>query len=239
MYKVHLDQFQGPLDLLLYFIRRDKIDIYDIPIADITAQYLQTLEDLKSLNITLAGEFVVMAATLMRVKSKLLLPRPELDDEGAPIDPRSELVRQLLDYQRFKEAAEGLSFLGHEQSYHHPRSAVFNLEDEPEDPGQYFKKVTLFDLATYFKTALDRTPVISAYELHREPVSLDDRKALIHSSFDGDGRLTFSRLLEHCQDKLEIIITFLAILDLIRLNEISIFQNILFEDMEIQQMDMN
>lgn len=238
MYKVQLDQFQGPLDLLLYFIRKDKIDIYDIPIIKITAKYLQTLEDLKYLNITLAGEFVVMAATLMRIKSKMLLPRPELDEEGEPIDPRLELVQQLLDYQRFKEAAEGLSILEHEQGYHHPRSMVLGLEDLPEEPGLYVKKVTLFNLATYFKTAMERTPVISTYDLYREPVSLDDRKAFIHRSFDRNGKLTFSKLLEYCQDKLEIIITFLAILELIRLNEITLSQNILFEDMEIHQMDL-
>jgi len=103
MYRVQLDQFQGPLDLLLYFIRRDEIDIYDIPIAQITAEYLQLIEDIKAMNLSVAGEFILMAATLMNIKSKMLLPRPELDDEGEPIDPRLELVNQLVEYQRFKE----------------------------------------------------------------------------------------------------------------------------------------
>ena len=97
-YRVHLENFEGPLDLLLYFIRRDEIDIYDIPIANITEEFLGTLEEIKKLNINFAGDFIVMAATLMRIKSKILLPRPIIDDEGEIIDPRKELVDQLLEY---------------------------------------------------------------------------------------------------------------------------------------------
>ena len=109
MYKVQLNQFEGPLDLLLYFIRRDEIDIYDIPIAQITAEYLQIIEDIKVLNLSMSGEFILMAATLMRIKSKMLIPRPEFDEEGEPIDPRRELVQQLLEYQRFKAVTTELS----------------------------------------------------------------------------------------------------------------------------------
>ena len=109
MYRVQLDQFQGPLDLLLYFIRRDEIDIYDIPIAKITSEYLHLIEDIKALNLSVAGEFILMAATLMNIKSKMLLPRLELDDEGEPIDPRLELVNQLVEYQRFKEISSELA----------------------------------------------------------------------------------------------------------------------------------
>ena len=100
MYKVELDKFQGPLDLLLYFIRRDELDINDIPIADITAEYLQIIEDMKAMNLSIAGEFILMAATLMRIKSKMLIPRAELDDLGEPIDPRTELVQQLIEYRK-------------------------------------------------------------------------------------------------------------------------------------------
>ena len=100
MHKVELDKFQGPLDLLLYFIRRDELDINDIPIAKITAEYLQMIEDMKAMNLSVAGEFILMAATLMRIKSKMLLPRSELDDLGEPIDPRTELVQQLIEYKK-------------------------------------------------------------------------------------------------------------------------------------------
>ena len=238
MYKVQLDQFEGPLDLLLYFIRRDEIDIYDIPIAKITSEYLQIIEGMKSMNLSVAGEFILMAATLMRIKSKMLLPRPELDDEGKPIDPRTELVQQLVEYHRFKDISSELSLKLHDQSYRHERSG-FQEIDEMGDVGVYFKKVSLFDLAQYFKEAMDRMPVITAYELRREPISLDDKKHFILKSFDGDGTLTFSRLLSSCKDKQEIIITFLSVLDLMRLLEIVIYQNNLFGDIEIHRLEKN
>jgi segregation and condensation protein A len=227
MYRVQLDQFQGPLDLLLYFIRRDEIDIYDIPIAQITAEYLQLIEDIKAMNLSVAGEFILMAATLMNIKSKMLLPRPELDDEGEPIDPRLELVNQLVEYQRFKEISSELSLKSHNQSFLHTRS-IEQATEGLDDVGQYLKNVTLFDLSQYFKEAMDRMPVITAYELKREPISLDSKKHFILKSFDGDGALTFKHLLSKCKDKLEIIVTFLAILDLMRLFEIVIYQNNLF-----------
>ena len=121
MHKVELDQFQGPLDLLLYFIRRDEIDIYDIPIAKITAEYLQIIEDMKSMNLSIAGEFILMAATLMRIKSKMLLPRPDLDELGEPIDPRTELVQQLIEYRKYKDIADNLSEKWEALSYQHER----------------------------------------------------------------------------------------------------------------------
>ena len=238
MYRVQLDQFQGPLDLLLYFIRRDEIDIYDIPIAQITSQYLQLIEDIKAMNLSLAGEFILMAATLMNIKSKMLLPRPELDDEGEPIDPRLELVNQLVEYQRFKEISSELSLKSHNQSFLHKRS-IEQPTKEIDDVGQYLKNVTLFDLSKYFKEAMDRMPVITAYELKREPISLDSKKHFVLKSFDGDGALSFKRLLSKCKDKLEIIVAFLAILDLMRLLSIVNYQNIFCVDMEIHRLSKN
>ena len=109
-YRIHLDNFEGPLDLLLYFIRRDELDIYDIPIAKITKEFIDAIEEWKRLNMMVAGEFIVMASTLMRVKAKMMIPRPELGEEGEVIDPREELMQQLIDYKRFSDAAEMLNF---------------------------------------------------------------------------------------------------------------------------------
>ena len=237
-YQVKVENFEGPMDLLLFFIQRDKLNIYDIPIAQITAEYLQIIEDIKTMNLSVAGEFIIMAASLMRIKSRMLIPRPELDEEGEPIDPRTELVQQLLEYHRFKEVSEELSMKWYDQSYRHKRSADQKVEGV-DDVGVYLKKVDLFDLAQYFKIAMDRMPVITSYELHQEPVSLDEKKHTILKSFDGDGTLTFKRLLSKCKDKIEIIVTFLAILDLMRLNEISIYQNKLFDDIEIHRLEKN
>jgi segregation and condensation protein A len=122
-YRVHLDIYNGPLDLLLYLIRRDEVDIYDIPIVGITEQYLQYVEVVKALDPNLSGEFLVMAATLMEIKTRMLLPVPEMGDEedDEPFDPRSELVRQLLEYKAFKDAAGNLEDAGHLQAMSHPR----------------------------------------------------------------------------------------------------------------------
>ena len=111
MYKVQLNNFEGPIDLLLYFIRRDELNIYDIPISKITKEFINTLEEWKKVHLHIAGDFIVMASTLMRIKAKLLLPRPELDDDGEIMDPRTELIQQLIEYKRFKEAADLLKNL--------------------------------------------------------------------------------------------------------------------------------
>ena len=193
---------------------------------------------MKSMNLSLAREFILMASTLMRIKSKMLLPRPELDEEGEPIDPRIELVQQLIEYQRFKDVSSELSLRLHEQSFRHSRSDPQKV-DSTDQVDVYLKKVSLFDLAEYFKQAMDNMPVINAYELNREPISLEEKKHFILTSFDGDGALTFTRLLSSCENKQEIIITFLAILDLMRLFEIVIYQNNLFDDMEIHRLEKN
>ena len=162
MYKVQLDQFEGPLDLLLYFIRRDEIDIYDIPISNITSEYLQVIENMKSMNLSIAGEFILMAATLMKIKSKMLLPRPILDEDGEPIDPRTQLVEQLLEYQQYKGLSIELSKRWNEQSSRHSRGVLEQIENV-EQIESFYKEVSLFDLAKYFKEAMDRMPVITSY----------------------------------------------------------------------------
>ena len=238
IYRVQLEQFEGPLDLLLYFIRRDEIDIYDIPISNITSEYLQVIEDMKSMNLSIAGEFILMAATLMRIKSKMLLPRPTLDEDGEPIDPRTQLVEQLLEYQQYKDLSIELSTRWNEQSTRHSRGLAQEVEDT-DNIELAFKEVSLFDLAKYFKEAMDRMPVITSYELKRDSMSLDYKKEHILQSFDGDGVLSFKRLLSNCKDKIEMIISFLALLDLIRLREISVFQNQLFDSIEIHRLEKN
>ena len=110
-YRIQLENFEGPLDLLLYFIRRDELDIYDIPISKITKDFIAVIEEWKKLNMVVAGDFIVMASTLMRVKAKMMIPRPELDEDGDIIDPREELMKQLIDYRRFRDAADMLSLI--------------------------------------------------------------------------------------------------------------------------------
>jgi len=234
MYKVRLDQFEGPLDLLLYFIRRDELNIYDIPISKITEDYMYSLQTMKEVNIGLAGEFIHMAATLMRIKSKMLLPSPSLEEDEEIEDPRLPLVRQLIDYQRFKEAAHSLSSMARVRSSYFTRVQTQDITTIEESGAVFIRNVSLFDIATYFKTALANRPMISSYELHREIVSIDDQKAKLLTYVDGDGLLRFSSFMKQLNDKIEIIITFLAMLDLIQEHKIIVVQNDLFGELEIQ-----
>ena len=238
MHKVEIDQFQGPLDLLLYFIRRDEIDINDIPIAKITAEYLQIVEDMKSMNLSVAGEFILMAATLMRIKSKMLLPRPDLDDLGEPIDPRTELVQQLIEYKKYKDIADNLSEKWEALSYQHERSLTQSIDDIEEEIN-YLKEISVFELAKHFKEVMDRAPEINPYEVDLNTLDLSDKKQFILSSFDGRGILSFEHLLKSCKSKLEVVITFIALLDLVQQFKIAVFQSSLFEDIEIHFLSKN
>lgn len=233
-YSVHLENFEGPLDLLLYFIRRDEIDIYDIPIANITVEFMKTIDEMKKLNINVAGEFILMAATLMRIKSRMLLPREELDEEDVIIDPRKELVNQLLEYSRFKDTATTLDMYATERKQVFPAGKTFNVVDTPEEFNVILKDITLYDIARAFKVAMDNMPVIQSYELERESIYLDDQKELVMRSFDGDGRLRFSTLINQLDSKIAVVVTFLALLELIRIHQITIIQNELFGELEIQ-----
>ena len=239
MHKVELDKFQGPLDLLLYFIRRDELDINDIPIAEITAEYLQIIEDMKAMNLSVAGEFILMAATLMRIKSKMLIPRAELDDLGEPIDPRTELVQQLLEYKKYKDIADNLSEKWGRLSYQHERSISETFEDLDADNADYLKEISVFELAQHFKNVIDRLPDLNPYEVDLNTIDLSDKKHFILNSFDGRGILFFNVLLKKCINKLEVIMTFIAILDLVQQLKIVVLQSNLFDDIEIHLLEKN
>ena len=239
MHKVDLEKFQGPLDLLLYFIRRDELDINDIPIAEITAEYLQIIEDMKAMNLSVAGEFILMAATLMRIKSKMLIPRAELDDLGEPIDPRTELDQQLIEYKKYKDIADNLSEKWESLSYQHERSFSETFKGDDLDDTSYLKEVSVFELAQHFKNVMDRLPDIDPYEVDLNTLDLTDKKHFILSSFDGSGIMFFKTLLKNCKNKLEIIMTFIAILDLVQQFKIIVLQGSLFDDIEIHLVEKN
>jgi segregation and condensation protein A len=233
-YQVKLENFEGPMDLLLYFIRRDELDIYDIPIGQITKDFVDMIEEWKRMNMLIAGEFIVMAASLMRVKAKMMIPRPELDDEGVIIDPRTELMQQLIDYKRFRDAAEMLDSIAGERSHVVPRQFEQDIKVLDGDKiGTLLRDVTLYDLARVFKEAMENRPVMSQFELSREPIKLEQQKEFLFKYFDGDGRLKFSTLLKNLKTRLEIIVTFLAILDLVREGTCTFEQNDVFDDIEL------
>ena len=233
-YQVKLENFEGPMDLLLYFIRRDELDIYDIPIGQITKDFVDMIEEWKRMNMLIAGEFIVMAASLMRVKAKMMIPRPELDDEGVIIDPRTELMQQLIDYKRFRDAAEMLDSIAEERTHVVPRQFEQDIKVLDGDKiGTLLRDVTLYDLARVFKEAMENRPIMSQFELSREPIKLEQQKEFLFKYFDGDGRLKFSTLINNLKTRLEIIVTFLAILDLVREGICTIEQNDVFDDIEL------
>ena len=236
MYKVQLNNFEGPIDLLLYFIRRDELDIYDIPISEITREFVRTVEEWKKMHLHVAGDFIVMASTLMRIKAKLLLPRPEFDDEGEIIDPRTELIQQLVEYKRFKNAAELLGNLSSERELNFPRQLEPSLVEDIQDfEENIIINASLYDLAKVFKNAIDNMPVVSQFELSREPVKLEEQKEFILKHFDGDGRLKFSTILSKLDTRMKIVVTFLAILDMVREGLCSLQQNEIFGELELQK----
>ena len=236
MYKIQLNNFEGPIDLLLYFIRRDELDIYDIPIAKITKEFIDAVEEWERVQLHVAGDFIVMASTLMRIKAKLLLPRPELGDDGEIIDPRKELVQQLVEYKRFKDVAEMLKNLSDERDQKFCRQLEpIILNDELDSEENIILDVTLYDLARFFKSVMDNMPVVSQFELHREPVRLEKQKEFIFRYIDGDGRLKFSTILDKLKTRMEIVVTFLAVLDLVREGICRLTQNKVFGDLELQK----
>ena len=233
-YKIQLEKFEGPLDLLLYFIRRDELDIYDIPISKITEDFIETINEWKRLNMLIAGEFIVMASTLMRIKARMMIPRVELDEDGDIIDPRTELMQQLIDYKRFRNAADLLNNMAEERSQYYTRKLDMQIKDDgDENLDSFFKDVSLFDLAKLFKNAMDSRPVLSPFELNKEPIKLEKQKELILGYFDGDGKLSFNNLLGILKSRMEVIVTFLAILDLVKEGTCTVHQANVFSDIHL------
>lgn len=233
-YNIQLEKFEGPLDLLLYFIRRDELDIYDIPISKITEDFIETINEWKRLNMLIAGEFIVMASTLMRIKARMMIPRVELDEDGDIIDPRTELMQQLIDYKRFRNAAGLLNNMAEERSQYYTHKLDMQIkDDEDENLDSFFKDVSLFDLAKLFKNAMDSRPVLSPFELNKEPIKLEQQKELILGYFDGDGKLSFNNLLGILRSRMEVIVTFLAILDLVKEGTCTVHQANVFSDIHL------
>ncbi|MGB8658353.1 MAG: segregation/condensation protein A [Candidatus Zixiibacteriota bacterium] len=219
-YSVKLDAFEGPLDLLLFLIKRDKIDIYDIPIAHVTRQYLEYIELMKELNLEIAGEFIVVAATLMRIKVRMLLPKTQ--DEEEEEDPREELISALLEYRKFKEAADILKAKETEQSCWFPRTdfSLLNRIPEPE----IMVEASLYDLISAFKRMLDSRPTETFHTVNYPKVTIEERIEYVLNFLSRKSQVIFTELFSDTPIKLVMVVTFMAILELIRLQKIYIRQ---------------
>ncbi|MES2764714.1 MAG: segregation/condensation protein A [Bacteroidota bacterium] len=236
MYSIKLPNFEGPLDLLLFFIRRDELNIYDIPISSITKEFLDFVRVMEIFDLELAGEFLVMASTLMHIKTQMLLPRDLVEKPDGTLeeeDPRSELVQKLLEYKRFKEAAQNLNIFAENQRYAYYRK-LFDADLAAVRDAEPFKNATLFDLLKALKKALERepAPVDKAHVINIAPVSVDEKSDMIRDLLKARPHLRFFELLEGAT-KIHIVVTFLAVLEMVRNQVISIEQSELFDDITI------
>ena len=223
-YQVRLEHFEGPLDLLLFLIREHEVDIYDIPISLVTQQYLQYLELLKLLDLEVGSEYLLMAATLLRIKSKMLLPRRSEEEEDEAVDPREELVQRLLEYRQFKEAAGVLN--GHQDRsadvFYHPPSEIVDedLNGVETLDTRMVGNLNLWDLLQAFRFTLDRARDDFDRTVERETLSIEDRMDDILDNLKKQKNLFFSSLFQEDLSRSFLIVTFLALLELIRQNRV-------------------
>lgn len=234
MYKVKLDTFEGPLDLLLFFIKRDELNIYDIPISHITKEFLDYVNLIKSLDLEIAGDFILMASTLMHIKVRMLLPR-EVDEKGAEIDPRMDLIQALLEYKKYKEVSEELSFFETNQRKISFRGNI--SADEKISPPEYdilLKNVTVYDLAKCFKKAMDSVKKVVVHEIKKIPISIEDQINYIMDRLSDDKPLHFLSLVDGMREKIRIVITFIALLELTKMGRIMIKETTEFNDFVLE-----
>jgi len=215
-YEVQLEVFEGPMDLLLYLIRKNEIDIYDIPIAYITEEYLRYVSVIQELDINGAGDFLVMAATLMWIKARSLLPSPQ-DEEAAEEDPRRELVQRLLEYQQYKAISKELEKRewAQREVFHRCVRPVEDAEKESEVGGD----VSLFDLVRAFWAVMGKIPKFVPHEIERIQISVEERIAFILESLEGRDRILFVNLVAG-ESRRMLVVTFMALLELIRLQRV-------------------
>ena len=237
-YKVDLEVFEGPLDLLLYLIRKHEIDIHNIPIETITTQYMEYLQLMKMLDLNIAGDFLVMASTLMLIKSRMLLPkdvRPEMEEDDEEEDPRWDLVRQLVEYKKFKDAAMHLEQLEiRQENIFELQSEVF--EPEPE-PGLAMHDVGIFDLIAALNDVLKNVTQVEESEIVGEQYTVADKIDYILKVTGEGGELPFRELFGDAATRGEIVATFLALLELIKISRLSVKQGGVFAEITVLRAD--
>ncbi|MBL7801271.1 MAG: chromosome segregation protein ScpA [Cyclobacteriaceae bacterium] len=221
-YSIKLPQFEGPFDLLLFFIERDELDIYDIPIFKITTDFLAYIHQMEHLDIELASEFILVAATLMRIKAKMLLPRKEIDAQGVEIDPREELVSRLLEYKKFKEASDALRLFEDDRQSINKRG---NIEEEVKEIASLFETeyemqaLTMFRLMKAFQNVLlrvDKEKNKVVHNIVQPPYTIEGEKMLLRDLVKDGSEVTFEKVFEGVENRVHAIFTFLSMLELIQ-----------------------
>ncbi len=235
MYRVQLENFEGPLDLLLYLIKKNEVDIYDIPVAKITRQYLEYVEIIQMLDLNRASDFILMAATLIKLKAQMLLPRPEPLDGEEIEDPRTELVHRLLEYQRYKQVAMEMSAIEKEARKFFPRGSY-----EPPDFGSEFdplppSDVTLFDLISVFRDLLKKAPKETPHRIEHVPVTIEQQTDYILAKLQQKGEALLSDLLAPLRQRIVMVVTFVALLEMVRQRLVAVSQSAPFGEIWIRK----
>ena len=221
-YQVELTGFQGPMDLLLHLIDKEQVDIYDIPIARITEQFIQHIEVIQAVSLETAGEFIAMAATLMVIKMKMLMPSHREEDEGDEEDPRAELVRKLLEYKRFKSAAAALHQKEEDRKQLHLRQTRYPFMDQLDLEPKL--RIEMFDLLSALAGIYDRVQSKPIHEVEREPFTVEEKMSLIEEKIGGGGTVNFEDLFADDTMKMEVIVTFIAVLELVKRGRLEFMQ---------------
>ncbi|MEQ8243837.1 MAG: segregation/condensation protein A [Fulvivirga sp.] len=242
-FEIKLPLFEGPFDLLLFFIERDELDINDIPISKITKDFLDYLHNLEKLNIEVASEFILVAATLMRIKSKMLLPRPQLDEEGNEIDPREELVRHLLEYKKYKSVLEELQAMENSQIDKEKRGNInkelrslaesVNVESEMQD-------LDLYKLLKVFQNVMERYEIEQnkpRHEVIQFPYTISGQRDFIMYTLRDKQKVPFSAIIEQDKNKIAVIFNFLAILELLQMAMITLHIGEGFNNFWVEKLD--
>ena len=220
-YQVELTGFQGPMDLLLYLINKERVDIYDIPISLITEHFIHHIEVMQIINLETAGEFIAMAATLMVIKMKMLMPSHQ-DEEQEEEDPRAELVRRLLEYKRFKEAAASLQQQEQGRRQFHLRKTRYPFQDQLDLEPQL--RIEMFDLLSALAGIFDRLQAKPVHEIEREPFTVEEKMSLIEEKIGSGGTVNFHELFISDTVKMEVIVTFIAVLELVKRGRLEFVQ---------------
>ena len=229
-YQITFPAFDGPMDLLLHLIKEHELDIYDIPISRITKEYLAYLEVMRTLNLEIAGDFLVMAATLMQIKSRMLLPVDPTPDQPEE-DPRVELMRRLIEYKKFKDAADQLGDLEKGRGHLLPRTMASELKEIGEE--EHLEEVTLFGLLAAFKDVLIHSQEDITGELVRPEITVSQKINDLMDALQSENKIVFRPFLTACRTKIEKIVSLLALLELIRLKLVRVFQNKIFGEIEV------
>ncbi len=226
MYRVQLQNFEGPLDLLLFFIKRDELDIYDIPISYITEQFLEYIRFLDELDLTIASEFIYMAGTLMAIKARMMIPEPESEEEDFnEDDPRYELVQALLEYKRYKEVAEEMHSFDKKARYTYSRGYTEPDQVEPEQKGEALREVTLVDIMAAFKNVMKSVKEEQYHNIQRIETDIETQSDYVISHLRKHGKASFKQICAGLASRIYVIITFLAVLELIKESQIKLFVN--------------